>query len=193
MGAAGISHFGIAVTDLERSKRFYRDVIGLPIVAELEYEESPELLHYQDRRQRRYAYFATSGEPGAPVIVMGTTHPDDTSGPIMADQLGVHHLALWFADLQTLIRRLEAEDVPIFWGPWFIQNYTVDVTDPDRPPMDGVTMYFRDPDGICIQAEQRLTGNDEGYPVLYPDGPPVPNRVEQSRRLTPPPVSDDHQ
>src|SRR5690349_3574574 len=101
MGSTGVSHLGIAVRDLVRSKRFYRDVIGLDIVVELEYEEFPELLHYPDQRLRRYVYFATSKEPGAPVIVMSSTHSDDTSHPLMADQLGVHHLALWFDDLQA--------------------------------------------------------------------------------------------
>ncbi len=175
MASVGVSHLGIAVRDLDRSKRFYRDVIGLDIVVELEYEEFPELLHYSDHRHRKYVYFATAKEPGAPVIVMSSTHPEDTSHPVMADQLGVHHLALWFDDLKALIARLGKEGVEIFWGPYFIQSYAIDMTDPDRPPMDGVTMYFRDPDGIVIQAEQRLTGN-EGYPVLFPDGPPTAKR-----------------
>jgi catechol 2,3-dioxygenase-like lactoylglutathione lyase family enzyme len=94
----------------------------------------------------------------------------------MADQLGVHHLALWFDDLRPLLGRLDDEGVEPFWGPWFIQSPAADTPDPDRPPTGYVTMYFRDPDGICIQAEQRLSGN-QGYPVLYPDGPPRPTQA----------------
>jgi catechol 2,3-dioxygenase-like lactoylglutathione lyase family enzyme len=164
MHSLGISHFGMGVRDLERSKVFYRDVIGLDVVLELDYDEAPELLSRPQDRGRQAVYFRLGPEPGSPVITMGSIHPEDSTAGIMLDQLGIHHLAIWVDDLEALITRLDAVGVKPFWGPIYIYDYPVDVCDPDRKPADVASMFFRDPDGIMFQAEQRMSDNTHGYP-----------------------------
>ena len=165
MRSLGVSHIGFGVRDLERSTTFYRDVLGLKIVLELSYDEAPELLRRPEHRSRKAVYFRLSDAPAAPVITMGSIDPEDQTGSIMLDQRGIHHLAIWVDDLAALLERLRAAGTEIFWGPFYIPKYVVDVCDADRAPADVVSMFFRDPDGICIQAEQRTEGNPHSYPV----------------------------
>jgi catechol 2,3-dioxygenase-like lactoylglutathione lyase family enzyme len=165
MHGLGVSHIGFGVRDIERSTEFYRDVIGLEVVLELNYDEAPELLSRPDEPARRAVYFRLGPEPGAPVITMGATHPGDHTDGIMLDQRGIHHLAIWVDDLEALIERLDVFGTKPFWGPFYIREYVVDVCDPERRPSDVASMFFHDPDGICVQAEEKMTENRHGYPV----------------------------
>jgi catechol 2,3-dioxygenase-like lactoylglutathione lyase family enzyme len=152
----GISHFGIGVSDLERSVDFYHRVLGLPIVHRMEYNEIPHILRHPQRPFRRAVYFKTGSAPDASVIVMGTIDVEDSHRALLLDELGVHHFAFWVDDIHGLHERLVAEGVEILLKPLDVDVYHVDQTDVAIGPGPCATMFFRDPDGILLQADQHL-------------------------------------
>ncbi len=116
----GLSHVALRVTDLARSKQFYAETLGFPIVQE----------------------FADVVLVNANGVLLGmrggnpATAPGDRFDPY---RVGVDHLALAVADpaaLAGLQRQLDAAGVP---------NNGVE----DDPTTGGRYISFSDPDGIA--------------------------------------------
>lgn len=153
MEMQGISHIGIGVKDLARSVEFYRDVLGLPIVHEMNYDEIPQILRYPDDPRRQAAYFRVGTGDRSVIIVMGTIHDDDRNHALLLDELGLHHFAFWVDDITALRSRLENAGADILTLPMYAEVYHVDHGRNSGPC---TTMFFRDPDGIMLQADQRV-------------------------------------
>ena len=131
-----LQHCGLVVADLERSRRFYRDVLGL--------EEVPRPSNFTfagtwfslgDTELHLLAESDTTGTAGmAP------------PGPAIAGGLATH-IALEVDDLGSWQERLRASDVAIASGP--------------MPRGDGVDQLFvLDPDGFVVELFER-TGEDQ--------------------------------
>lgn len=136
-----INHVGVSVSDMERSLRFYRDLLGLEPVLDLDVRSEPGLdrvvgmpsvigrvvfLDAGDTRLELWCYADPAGEPLPP-------------GHKPAD-LGVSHLAFEVDDLDDLYHRLLAGRVPV-----------------TCPPEDlGIhrTFYAQGPDGEFVELLQ---------------------------------------
>jgi catechol 2,3-dioxygenase-like lactoylglutathione lyase family enzyme len=131
-----IQHVGLVVADLERSRRFYADALGL--------EEVP-----------RPANFAFDGAwfrfGGTELHLLSDAHatggagqPDPGAG---AERGMTHHLAFEVDDLDAATARLADDGVELAGGP--------------MPRGDGyVQVFFRDPDGHVLELFQH-TGEDQ--------------------------------
>ncbi len=134
----GFSHVCISVADIERSLRFYRDVLGLRVIFDVELAGS--------------GMEGATGEPGArgrmvgclvpgsrvTIELLGFAHRDPaaTRKPVRA-AYGYSNVALTVADLALARRQLAAHGV-----------------DPLGEPVEvaGVRMFFvRDPDGTPLE------------------------------------------
>jgi len=131
-----IQHAGLVVSDLERSRRFYRDALGL--------EEVPRPPNFTfDGAWFRFGTYelhllAEEHTTG------GAGQPDAGAG---AERGLTHHLAFEVDDLVGAVARLGAAGVPLAGGP--------------MPRGDGVTqVFFLDPDGYVLEYFQR-TGEDQ--------------------------------
>jgi catechol 2,3-dioxygenase-like lactoylglutathione lyase family enzyme len=163
----GVSHLGFGVSDIERSKAFYRDLIGLEIICETSFDGAEELTRRKGAPARQAVYFLLGDGPGAPVLVIGSVDADDRTEAIMLDQLGIHHLAIWVDDVPDIVSRLRAAGADILWGPSHLPTYVVDSNNAEPgTPADVESLVVRDPDGICIQIDQRTKGNPFGYPTI---------------------------
>jgi catechol 2,3-dioxygenase-like lactoylglutathione lyase family enzyme len=132
----GLQHCGLIVSDLTRSRRFYRDALGL--------EEVPRPPNFTFAG----AWFQV-GEGQLHLLVeadtTGTAGGPDP-GPSVAVGLA-NHIALEVDDLEAAVARLGEHDVPLVGGP--------------MPRGDGWTQVFaRDPDGYVIELFQ-WTGEDQ--------------------------------
>jgi glyoxylase I family protein len=134
-----LTHIGVCVSDMERSKHFYCDVLGFRYVRELRVEGEPsntllrlndvkvhavyierdgfelELLHYESPRSLK----------PAPAHAM--------------NDLGFTHLSIQVPDIEESMGALEAAGVEVIRAT-FIKMGGV-----------GVAVFARDPDGLLIE------------------------------------------
>jgi catechol 2,3-dioxygenase-like lactoylglutathione lyase family enzyme len=140
----GIQHCALVVSDLERSRRFYGDALGLAEIA----------------RPSNFAFAGAWFQAGADelhLILEGDTTMRagvSAHGSGLASGL-VTHIAFEVDDLDAAVGRLRDHDVEIGGGP--------------MPRGDGVEQAFAlDPDGYVVEVFQR-TGEDQvGAPQRMP-------------------------
>lgn len=154
MSLLRLTHIGICVADLERSLRFYRDVLGFAYRAEIRVtgEPSTTLLQLDDVDLRavylerdgtriELLHYAAPGHRGT-----GETRP--------MNQLGLTHLSLRVDDLATTLADLKSAGVRI-----------LDRTHIDIPAFGAAAIFVTDPDGVLIELVQA-----PGDPAAPPGG-----------------------
>jgi catechol 2,3-dioxygenase-like lactoylglutathione lyase family enzyme len=149
-----VSHIAIGVSDMDRSLRFYRDLLGLKVC--LDTMENigglKTLFANPQKGKRRAVYLRFDEGPHSSFLVL-SQHPGDATGaPIKLDQVGVHHFSFWVDDLRERVEILKAAGVPILVPPY--ESDTVAYGEP--PGRKVLTSLFQDPDGIIVQFDQRL-------------------------------------
>jgi catechol 2,3-dioxygenase-like lactoylglutathione lyase family enzyme len=135
-----IGHTGFVVSDMESSLAFYCDILGLPVV---------------DDVQREGDYIATMvSVPGARVRTVfldacGHTvelvqYLSGSGSPVNAanNAPGKGHISFWTSDIQADYERLRSKGVEF-------------VSSPQYGPTGGAAVYFLDPDGITVELHYR--------------------------------------
>lgn len=126
-----IDHVTIVVRDLDRSRAFYRDLLGMTQV------------HRPDFGFPGYWFQAGTTQVHLIELMDGTTAP---GGGLDPNQVGVgltHHFAFEVEDARRAHQILESSGVRIQGGP-------------SRRP-DGCTqVWFYDPDGHCVEVFDRI-------------------------------------
>lgn len=147
---SGVHHTGLHVRDLARSLAFYRDLLGLQVLAE---------------REARADYVGEIvGYPGATIRMAWLRHPD--GGPILellqyvdpagtpvdtaTPNPGTAHVAFSVPDIQATFDRLRAAGIA------FRTAAPVAIT--AGANRGGYAAYFIDPDGITLELLQPPTG-----------------------------------
>lgn len=100
-----ISHFGVCVSDLERSKRFYIEALGFESEYELEFGAPFEVLTELPPIQARAAFLRRDGVR----IELASYASPGVIGPAERrpmNQLGLTHMALVVDDLDAVARRI---------------------------------------------------------------------------------------
>ena len=132
----GIQHCALVVSDVDRSRQFYMDVLGL--------EELDRPANF-----RFAGAWLRAGEDEIHLIEAAhTTCPPGVPDPGIAQTSGLAtHIAFEVGDLAGMQERLAGNDVAPVGGP--------------MPRGDGVVQLFlRDPDGYLVELFER-TGEDQ--------------------------------
>jgi len=122
----GFHHFAIKTTDIERSARFYRDVLGMREKMKLHFDDGSYLI--------MLAFGDTSVE------LFGGAKPKDPAED--RNEVGYVHLALAVDDVDAEYRRIKDLGHSFYIEPRTFKNLRC--------------AFFRDPDGIPIELLQEL-------------------------------------
>jgi catechol 2,3-dioxygenase-like lactoylglutathione lyase family enzyme len=134
--ARGLHHTALISSDVERTVRFYQDVLGFPLTELIENRDYPGSSHF---------FF----DIGNGNLLAFFDFPGLDVGPYAEVLGGLHHMAIsveperWSA----LVERLDAAGVP-------------------HEVHSGVSVYFRDPDGARIELIADPLGEMYGQHVL---------------------------
>ena len=125
----GYDHVNLACRDIERSIRFYTEVLNLPLCR-------------CDRNQQGAITFV-SVQAGPSIIDLMPARPG--TEPEIA-KLGMNHLALEIApcDADALVEQLRTQGVEVYEGPVRRQG----------AKGMGIAVYLRDPDGHGVELKQ---------------------------------------
>ena len=140
-----VRHIGIVVSDMERSFRFYRDLLGLTLVRMME-----ECGEYIDTvlslRNARVITAKFSADRGSTLIELleFKSHGREPSEEREVYAIGPSHVALTVDDLDAVYRQLLRAGVRF--------------NNPPRPSPDGYAKvaFCRDPDGTLIELVEVL-------------------------------------
>lgn len=137
---AGISHFNLVVSDLDRSKAFYTEVLGLTLAEEVEVadDELSKGLGVPDAKLRA-AFFDLPGNEGQ-IEMMEYLNP--TANPLdptrKASDVGWGHLAFRVDDVDAVYETLRGKGVEF-------------VSPPVTVPGGVRFCWFKDPDGNTLE------------------------------------------
>ena len=110
MDASAISHIAICVADLDKSLEFYRDNLGMEVLADRIQDTTtgglPHVYKHQ-RNTRRQVNLAYGKGNVKPTLTM-TSHPGDNpdGNPIKLDQIGISHISFTVPDVKSLASEL---------------------------------------------------------------------------------------
>ena len=138
----GISHFGIQVADIDRSVRFYDDLLGLELVTRWvrDQEYIQELVGYPGV-ELHVAVFRLPCSDSFLEILEYRNVERHAVDPATANP-GTAHFCLYVKNLDELYARLLAEGV----------SFVSPIKSPDvGPNRGGKAVYMIDPDGIRIE------------------------------------------
>jgi catechol 2,3-dioxygenase-like lactoylglutathione lyase family enzyme len=134
--ARGLHHTALVSSDVERTVRFYQDVLGFPLSELIENRDYPGSSHF---------FF----DIGNGNLIAFFDFPGLDVGPYAEVLGGLHHMAIsvdpehW----KQLVERLAAAGV-------------------EHEVHSGVSVYFRDPDGARIELIADPLGEMYGHQVL---------------------------
>ena len=142
------SHIAIGVSNMEQSLRFYRDLLGLKVTLDNPKENPGGALP----KPRHGVYLRWEDGPDATFIVLSENHPISGQA-INLNQVGIHHFAFWVDDLEETFEQVQAAGVPIVMPPTIFDS----VTYGEEPGGRVMTTLFKDPDGIVVQLDKRVS------------------------------------
>lgn len=152
MSIQRVAHVGVCVHDLERSIRFYRDILGFRYLSTIHLTGEPsDTLLALKGVDLHAAYLERDGFR---LELLGFVSPsaEPLEPPRRMNALGFTHLSLRVTDLDEMVERLRAEGVRV-----------LDRTRIDIRARGSAAVMITDPDGLWIELVQ-----SPGDPALPP-------------------------
>jgi len=134
--ARGVHHMALLSSDVERTVRFYQDVLGFPLT---------DIFENRDYKGSNHFFF----DIGHGNLLAFFDFPELGLGPYAEVLGGLHHIAISIdrEQWEAAKTRLEAEGVPVHLE-------------------SGTSMYFPDPDGARLELIADPLGEMYGHKVL---------------------------
>jgi glyoxylase I family protein len=137
-----LSHVGICVSDLERSLRFYRDLLGCAPEHELAVEGEPTDTLLRLRGTRLRAVYLTRDGVRIELLQFASPPAPPRHERVM-NEYGLTHLSFRVSDLQAVVAGLRAAGERV-----------LDDTLLDFPAFQAAACFVVDPDGQLIELVQ---------------------------------------
>jgi glyoxylase I family protein len=136
----GIHHTGISTPDLDRSLRFYQDLIGLEVLSEGSWDEGfdtgDRIIGLENTAAKWVMLSAGNSNLELFEFVSPPGATQDPDRP--ASDHGISHLCFEVADIQALYERFRAAGVRFHCPPQNLEEM-------------GTVTYARDPDGNIVE------------------------------------------
>lgn len=133
-------HYSHCVSDIERSRRFYTDVLGFEVAEEVELDDEKTGGVMQVPGCRFKGVFLQRDGMRIELIGFSQPPPERTARRRATNEIGHSHLSFYVSDLDAEIGELEAKGVPV-------ESRT-------RVPAGLDTISIRDPDGFLVRLIQ---------------------------------------
>ena len=145
MRNARLLHYSHCVSDLERSRRFYTEVLGFEVVAGFDFDDPATATVMGLPGCKFTGIFMTRDGMRIELIAFREPPPDRTRRPRRANEIGHSHLSFYVTDLDETLTELRAKGV--------------EVCDDMRAvlPSGIECCVVRDPDGFPIEMVQMPT------------------------------------
>ncbi len=146
-----IDHINIVVADLERSVRFYTELLGLRLMKEasLEGEWIDRIVGLKGVKGRVAYVVAPAGEPRIELLCYEHPAGADPKDNRRANTVGLRHIALQVDDITAVVARLQAAGVEFFSDPVRVPAGVVKHDQGEK-----TLVYFLDPDGVILELAQ---------------------------------------
>lgn len=149
----GIDHLNVVVSDMERSVRFYTEVLGCRKTADVHLEGDwiGRIVGLSGVKAR--AVFVEAPGNGPRIELLRYEAPEGATLPAnsQANTLGLRHLAFRVDDMAAMVAKLKAAGVTLFSEPVRVPAGVVTFAAGDK-----TLVYFLDPDGVILElAEYR--------------------------------------
>lgn len=106
-----IAHIGITVSDIEMSKKFYGDVLGLIFYGEMKMEgESTDLLFEMENCVVKVAYFSVDENSPLIELIQFVNHPH-LANKSQLNRLSISELCFEVENIDGFTKKLELEGV----------------------------------------------------------------------------------
>lgn len=145
--ATGLHHFGVTVSDLDRSARFYEDVFD--VRSEWELEVSGEEVSQAVRVEGADVRMAFLRLPNAGLELLEYRNPGGRTYDRRNNDVGAAHLCLEVADIGAAYERLQARGAECYTTPQLVGGGA----------LAGYRFFFfEDPDGLVVELLQPPAG-----------------------------------
>lgn len=142
----GIHHTSRSVSDMERSLRFYRDLLGMEVL--LDTEMAGEMLEREVALEGARLRLVELGSEGAPLLELLEYYepkPKQRSDELRPCDAGAHHVALTVEDIESAYASLREAGV----------EFTCPPQEVDAGYFEGHrTAYCYDPDHLIVELWQ---------------------------------------
>ena len=143
MAVLRMTHVGICVTDVERSIRFYRDLLGFAYRAELRVQGEPSDTLLRLRGVDLHAVYLERDGTRIELLHYAAPGAVGDATPRSMNERGLTHLSLRVDRLADTLATLRAAGVRV-----------LDETHIDMPDFGAAAIFVADPDGTLIELVQ---------------------------------------
>lgn len=146
-----IDHINIVVANLERSVRFYTELLGFRLMKEarLEGEWIDRIVGLKGVKGRVAYVVAPAGEPRIELLCYEQPAGADPQENRRANTVGLRHIALQVDDIAAVAAKLRAAGVEFFSEPVRVPAGVVRHDQGEK-----TLVYFLDPDGVILELAQ---------------------------------------
>jgi catechol 2,3-dioxygenase-like lactoylglutathione lyase family enzyme len=151
----GVSHVAIGVRDMEKSLRFYRDLLGLEVRydAMQPIDGIKSLYASPEKGKRRAVHLHYGSGPTSGFLVLSEMPGGTPGDAIKLDQVGISHFSWWVDDLRGTCEKLKSAGVKMLVPPTETDSGGYG----EQSAKKYLTCLFEDPDGIIVQLDQRVS------------------------------------
>jgi catechol 2,3-dioxygenase-like lactoylglutathione lyase family enzyme len=147
----GFNHTGLVVQDIEKQMAFYRDVLRLTVIREIESIAPPEGDHTGiPGAHRKLVFLGKLGEAHMLELVYYLNPPSMAGKPLDGHQSGASHLCFSVENLEQVYHHLTAQGVRFHTPPKFRQTPTGERI--------GIC-YAQDPEGNWLEFIEHAGGH----------------------------------